>query len=238
MESDFVALTDMINAKMLGMFDLIDKWIPQNNTIKKTLLQDINFIGQEIKLFHTKDNNIKDKKLSNGCLLSHKNKNKCRNGKNCWYLKQGRCWFFHDHETSNMKDKLKQHDLHSFFQSEKKQLSINQFINTNSSNNNNKDTTNTTITTNRNKNKNKCKSHAKSQHKFVKSHTSSNHSKKKIQIPKIPLTVKISTIQVPASHLHREKNKEDDEKRRKRRNQALTLLIFWNVSHITIRKTV
>ena len=107
MRSDFIALTDMINAKMLGMFDLIDKWIPQHNTIKKALLQDIQLIGQEIRLYHTSTTQLSKKKMT-----------KCRNGKNCWYLKQGRCWFYHD---CNMKENIKQHDLHHYYQTEKVQ---------------------------------------------------------------------------------------------------------------------
>ena len=228
MESDFVALTDMINAKMLGMFDLIDKWIPQHSTIKKTLLQDINFIGQEIKLFHTKDNRIKDKKLPNGSFQSHKNTTKCRNGRKCWYLKQGRCWFSHDHETSNMKDKLKQHDLHRFFQSEKKKLFPNQVTNSRSSNNNsnsNNNTTNIVTTTNRNKNKNK--------------HLTQNRNSNPTTIPIIPKiipTLKVVTLKIPTSHLHRQKRKDDEERRR--RNQMLILLIFYNVSLMTVMKIV
>ena len=171
MESDFVALTDMINAKMLGMFDLIDKWIPQHNTIKKTLLQDINYIGNEIKLFHTNGNRMNHQQRSNGCFSSPKKNTKCRNGKKCWYFKQGRCWFYH--AKSNMKDNLKQHDLHHFFQSETKQLSIQPTVDSNRNITTNHSTTTTTTTaTNTNKNKKKHKSHAKS---HPKSHHTSNN---------------------------------------------------------------
>ena len=189
MESDFVALTDMINAKMLGMFDLIDKWIPQNNTIKKTLLQDIHFIGQEIKLFHTNESHMKEKQRPDGCSVQHKKSNKCRNGKNCWYFKRGRCWFFH--EQSNTKDDVKQHDLHHFFQSEPKQFPIKPTINTNNNTNNNKNSntnnshstppiTNTNIHKNK-KIKNKHNPHAKSYEKSYpnKVHNTSPQKKKK-----------------------------------------------------------
>ena len=170
MQSDFVALTDMINAKMLGMFDLIDKWIPQQNTIKKTLLHDINFIEKEIQAFHTIGKHAK--KSSHLPPSPHKKHTKCRNGKNCWYLKQGRCWFLHT--ESNMKDTSKQHDLHHFFKSASKQLPIIPTIFTSSNNSTRKKTS-----TIRKKSKNKNKSHAKSHNNSTNNHCNMNGSKKK-----------------------------------------------------------
>ena len=77
------------------------------------------------------------------------------------------------------KDKLKQHDLHSFFQSEKKISSINPVINTNNyTNNKNSGIPNILTTTNRNVNKNKNKN--KHNHKSrAKSHEKSHHNTNK-----------------------------------------------------------
>ena len=102
MESEFILLTDMINAKMLGMFEIIDKWIPHQNTIKKMLLNDINFIEKEIHLFHNKQHS--------NVHIQHNNRKKvkCRNGNNCPYFQRGRCWF--NHITSNTSDKTQQQE--------------------------------------------------------------------------------------------------------------------------------
>ena len=73
-----------------------------------------------------------------------------------------------------MKDQLKQHNLHRFFQSEPKQLSIQPTVNTNCNNNNNNNHSATT-NRNKNKNKNKNKSHAKSHAKSnTKIHNNTN----------------------------------------------------------------
>ena len=87
-------LTDMINTKMVGMFDLIEKWIPPNSIIKNTILKDI---GQEIGHFN------QHQTLKSSARHQIKLKPKCRNGSSCWFLKQGKCWFAHSTaEQSNM----------------------------------------------------------------------------------------------------------------------------------------
>ena len=91
-------LTVMINSKMSSMFELVNQCIPQHNTIKRALLQDMNFITNEILSFQT-------------TIRSYNNTNnkqrKCTNVSNCWYFKHGRCWFSHSHPASNMSGRSK-----------------------------------------------------------------------------------------------------------------------------------
>ena len=105
MAAEIEQLTDMINIKMIGMFNLIDKWIPPNNTIKNTILNDIHHIKQEISNFN------QQQALKKSNTFPIKLKPKCRNGSSCWYFKQGSCWFAHptiSNEQSNTSANSKQ----------------------------------------------------------------------------------------------------------------------------------
>ena len=93
MRTDVLQLTDIINTKVIGMSSLIDRWLPHDNTIKNTLLQDIQFITNQISVF-----NNKTQKPTSPTTINHK---KCRNGSSCWYFQQGRCWFNHDTQNTN-----------------------------------------------------------------------------------------------------------------------------------------
>ena len=168
MQSDFILLTDMINAKMLGIYDLIDKWMPQQHTIKKMVLHDINFIEKEISLFQNKQHHTPAG--SNRC--NNNRKTKCRNGNNCWYLKQGRCWFYH--VTGNMSDTVPNEQQPN----EPKQVKCNSNNNVTTgttSNNNHSITTPTSPTTSPKKS---TKKSAKSQQNTPKN-SNNNKSKKK-----------------------------------------------------------
>ena len=88
--TDFAQLTDMIDIKMTGMLNMIDKWIPTHSIIKNTLLRDIYQIKQEINVFKEKETSKHTKQFP------IYPKPKCRNGNTCWYLQQGRCWFGHE----------------------------------------------------------------------------------------------------------------------------------------------
>ena len=90
MRADILQITDMVNIKLRGMFELINNWGPANNTIKSTLLKDIQHIQNELTTL-----NINERTTSRSM------KPKCRNGDSCWYLKQGRCWFAHDLNGTN-----------------------------------------------------------------------------------------------------------------------------------------
>ena len=91
MRTDILQITDMVNTKLAGMFELINHWGPANTTIKSTLLKDIQHIQHELTTLNTKE-----RKKNSGNM-----KPKCRNGDSCWYLKQGRCWFAHDPNGNN-----------------------------------------------------------------------------------------------------------------------------------------
>lgn len=71
------------------MFDLIEKWIPNHYIIKNALIKDIHHIQQKIIAFKEQETKQTSQQANN-------RKPKCSNGNACWYLKQGRCWFFHE----------------------------------------------------------------------------------------------------------------------------------------------
>ena len=93
MRTDILQITDMVNTKLGGMFELIKQWGPTNNTIKSTLLKDIQHIQHELTIL-----NINEKERTKN---TRNMEQKCRNGDSCWYLKQGRCWFVHDSNGRN-----------------------------------------------------------------------------------------------------------------------------------------
>ena len=110
MRTDIIQLTDMVSIKMTGMFDLIEKWIPNHYIIKNALIKDIHHIQQEIIAFNEQE--------MTQTTIQHPNKvkMKCRNGDACWYLKQGRCWFHHEsisgkncNNIGNTENKQKKH---------------------------------------------------------------------------------------------------------------------------------
>lgn len=69
------------------MFELICKWVPKNTTIKSTLLNDIKQIQHEIMTLNCKEQ-------------TKQSTRRCKNGDSCWYLRNGRCWFEHDCNTT------------------------------------------------------------------------------------------------------------------------------------------
>ena len=93
MKHDVAQLTDMIDIKMTGIFNMVNKWMPINTTIKNTLLKDIQHIKQEINNFNTREKSTPEKQCPTQSTIA------CRNGNSCWYLQQGRCWFKHQKIT-------------------------------------------------------------------------------------------------------------------------------------------
>ena len=98
MKHDLAQLTDMIDIKMTGILNMVEKWMPVHNTIKKTLLQDIQHVKQEINSFKVRETSKKQHPTQSNIT--------CRNGNNCWYLQQGRCWFKYEKKTISKRNTI------------------------------------------------------------------------------------------------------------------------------------